>query len=1210
MRKIILLFSMSIICGGLKSQSYKQAPINFKSPQSSEMEHFGNTPVNLYSGGINLNIPLFSTEIPGTGEAFDLNLAYNSSGFIPSKKSNYVGLNWNLNYGGAITRQINYFADDEPFPSDPTMQNKGGYLTGARAVSALGLTSQSIYDENYPQNTNSHFPYLSVNNKYAELAPDKFNFSFMGVSGYFYIGFDLKPVAVSNDPNLKIDITGLSTKSTAYCKPVSSQIVITDGKGNKYFFGGDYDNLEISYNLGVLNSAPPTVQTPTYDIMGWYLTKVEYNNGRFIIIENKRYGNVAPYKLDNTFCYNQSFPPDDYIGAANPVKQAFFDLNFYISGSRIYPIPVNSGPILSDITHPIHYGPLLANGNFFNTNIVKKVFPEKIIIDSIATIKLNYDEFPAYKSGTNYSLPKYYGYKSYKLSGISVYNNQQKKIKTVGLSYNRIKDYFFLSSVTDSDKKYTLDYYKTGNLPESTTFGVDFWGYWNGKPEDTNPLIPNYAYYIDGNKNTDITGDSRNPNPDLCDVGLLRKIEYPTGGSSSFYYEPHTYLETISRDASSNFFQYLKTKAGIAGGARIKKILDFDTNKYTTRDFKYIKDYNGTTSNKSSGINNSFFSFVTITFPELIYGNGDVKLLNENLYNVVPNIYSSNPVNYSEISELVNNKLYKKYYFSDLKNNPDGLPDKAIVNTTIINPENNVKFLTMPYTDYNYYRGQLLKTIYYGENGDSLKVVKNNYGKYGLNSKDRFVTDGEFENPFYKRFYKINLNQYLLSSTEETDYLNSKPLQTKTDYFYDTTLTNNLLSSEQTLPDNSKGKAIYKYATDIVGSGDLIQKNMFGIPLEITNYKNNIPVSKAKLSYSSNWAGHNKLLPKQSKSILINTIDTSTEIADDEIIYDQYDTNGNLLEYHTKSGVSTSIIWAYDQTAPIVKVEGIGYSALLALPGMSAVISDLQAKATADIDDSTEQVLNTALDNFRKNQYLTNYLITTYTYNPLVGISSITSPNGIRDNYKYNSSTNRLEKITTGSNEILKEFKINFTQPASGLFYNDEMTKYFAKQNCPSGFIGEQYLYIVPEKRYSSLTSKADANQMALADINNNGQIQTNQFGNCIPDVCTFESSSSVSDLSGSAIKTSSTGVKVSLYFLFPYSDLNLQNSLSNGLNIGKITGSCVPASIKYISNIQEQNRKWSVQVTTLGDVILKYDGTTGGTASAIVNLSFTYNNQ
>ena len=64
------------------------------------------------------------------------------------------------------------------------------------------------------------------------------------------IGNDGDVKVESNDPSLKVDISGLSTYGsfTSYCIPPDSQIILTDGSGNKYFFGGDFSTYEIAFN--------------------------------------------------------------------------------------------------------------------------------------------------------------------------------------------------------------------------------------------------------------------------------------------------------------------------------------------------------------------------------------------------------------------------------------------------------------------------------------------------------------------------------------------------------------------------------------------------------------------------------------------------------------------------------------------------------------------------------------------------------------------------------------------------------------------------------------------------------------------------------------------------------------------------------------------------------------------------------------------------
>ncbi|MCX8526482.1 sugar-binding protein, partial [Chryseobacterium formosus] len=137
-----------------------------------------------------------------------------------------------------------------------------------------------------------------------------------------------------------------------------------------------------------------------------------------------------------------------------------------------------------------------------------------------------------------------------------------------------------------------------------------------------------------------------------------------------------------------------------------------------------------------------------------------------------------------------------------------------------------------------------------------------------------------------------------------------------------------------------------------------------------------------------------------------------------------YDSKGNLLQYTTKDGITTSIIWGYNGTQPIAKIVGYPYS--IVSPLASSIISASDQDA---LNPANEANLLLQLDAFRKNSGLEEGQITTYTYDPLIGVTSITPPSGIREVYLYDTA-NRLKEIreNNASGKILKEFKYNYKQ--------------------------------------------------------------------------------------------------------------------------------------------------------------------------------------
>lgn len=139
----------------------------------------------------------------------------------------------------------------------------------------------------------------------------------------------------------------------------------------------------------------------------------------------------------------------------------------------------------------------------------------------------------------------------------------------------------------------------------------------------------------------------------------------------------------------------------------------------------------------------------------------------------------------------------------------------------------------------------------------------------------------------------------------------------------------------------------------------------------------------------------------------------------------KYDNKGNVIEYSLNNGTPVSIIWGYRQLYPIAQIEGIAYSSI-----PPALITNVVNSSNADNDSGygavKENDLRTKLNALRTHSTLVsaNVLITTYTHDPLVGVTSITSPDGITGYYKYDAM-GRLEKVIDQNGKELKRFDYN-----------------------------------------------------------------------------------------------------------------------------------------------------------------------------------------
>ncbi|MCU7615560.1 hypothetical protein N0B16_14100, partial [Chryseobacterium sp. GMJ5] len=84
---------------------------------------------------------------------------------------------------------------------------------------------------------------------------------------------------------------------------------------------------------------------------------------------------------------------------------------------------------------------------------------------------------------------------------------------------------------------------------------------------------------------------------------------------------------------------------------------------------------------------------------------------------------------------------------------------------------------------------------------------------------------------------------------------------------------------------------------------------------KIESYKNGKLLDTKKINYNSNWQDNVAILPQEIQNSF------GSEVLQTEVTYDRYDSKGNLQQYTTKDGISTAIVWGYNSTQPIAKVE-------------------------------------------------------------------------------------------------------------------------------------------------------------------------------------------------------------------------------------------------------------------------------------------------
>lgn len=353
-----------------------------------------------------------------------------------------------------------------------------------------------------------------------------------------------------------------------------------------------------------------------------------------------------------------------------------------------------------------------------------------------------------------------------------------------------------------------------------------------------------------------------------------------------------------------------------------------------------------------------------------------------------------------------NKQVQNQYRYNILKTNPNLFVSKVFNDLTDANcPTGNVQRIA------NFYM-----TMYKNYTVDT-KIEKET------------VTDYIDEVPL--TLYN-NLDDYWAAENLNTSESAYRKLITTTNYEYSSMPNHNQVTRQTiTTPENSITETNYKYAHE-KNNQLMISKNMIGIPLETTTTQTVGGVTKTlgktetvyPASLPTPQAG-NLMLPLSQKSY-----DKLNSTSSTDITYDKYDEKGNILQYTTKDAIPVAIVWGYHKTQPIAKVEGITYDQLTSSVPVSGIVTASDNDAA---DPLQESLLLDALSSFRKQSALSGKLISTYTYDPLIGVTSITPPSGVRQTYTYDSA-NRLKetgvrgKNSAGSyiNKKMSENKYNY----------------------------------------------------------------------------------------------------------------------------------------------------------------------------------------
>lgn len=956
------------------------------SPQTWAFMRYGSTPIDYYTGKAMIDVPIYTYK----DKDFELpiSVGYASEGFIPSRQTGILGLNWFLNCGGSISREI------KGIPDDCSQNECGGFLISDSSDSDIYNLNGTVYSK-------SPVSY-QVNNK--ETTSDIYHFNFGGHKGTFHFNGN-RDAIVYNTNGFHGTFTIIPICHT---NGELMGFIIKTGDGYKYVFGSDdlasYNNcVERSIN-GELSSwanfnLAEGANEFKYPIVTWNLTQI-----------------IAPNNRTVDFKYLE---PNGLLGT-------------YINRAT------ENNPFLVATFTNSHDNYHWRSVSFTRTCYLDKVIIDddnntddnenhKTIIRFTTSLKDCYDR-PESTRANSYEDDHLITQNLYKLDEITVTNPNNKQIHKTSFTYKTKNDRLILTKITtDGLGDYTMSYHEEYPYPAISTADTDFWGFYNGRRN-------NYSN-VNGSEvneyfNDKISSDRKMPDWKHSRIGCIKQITYPTNGFTEFEYESNKADNILlKREVQSGDIQdgpinpdisnpsvddtvgYLVglhsygilfnefTDSNETGGIRIKKITDYDgLGGFQSRELSY---WGGTVY--------SFPKWYTAKF----YGYQVYNPLLE--YPI--NSLDKQHIGYANVKENFADGSFIIHYYNDYRSYPDeynGQQRREITTADITNV-NNPKWnkyisniLREPNSNHNK-RGKLNCQEYYNTNRELVKKIQYEYNVHSEDFSPYVVLSGK-----YAYSVKRYIGDYRLTKIKDIEYYGDNSITTSHCFSYDslgrqiTTITkvNNSTIKKKMQYISDTTRHIYNLPTAKLtirkfadGTNKLCDATLY----DYMAFDSLLCLSKirtAQISDNTNYVEGLPNLEYTEKQSIVN-----------------YDSYGNPTEVVDEHGVHTAYLWGYNGMYPIVKVKNLTSEHLKQALNIESN-DPLPGALDGTLHTNLYSVANTLVDIYEyeplvgmTKHYDNNSKCTTYEYDSYSRLSSVTDSIGSLVRYRYNTS-NTSDTIT------------------------------------------------------------------------------------------------------------------------------------------------------------------------------------------------------
>ena len=587
--------------------------------------------------------------------------------------------------------------------------------------------------------------------------------------------------------------------------------------------------------------------------------------------------------------------------------------------------------------------------------------------------------------------------------GFNVYNSESPDAFKWAYLYKRLK----LENITELDKNgnplnagYSLKYFD-GALPPKNINNTDYWGYNNDSSYDeryfSQFIVPDSetAEMLGVSQGHQFWGAVKLGYFESLIIGTLSEMTMPTGDTTSFEYEENSFLND---EFVKSLFGKTTGVPVTGGGLRIAKIkngsktrtFEYSGGKLLVQPILYYVENEQVAYGWGAGIGPINYTFLV----QLSESSRPLTTLQH-----------GNAVGYDVVRETVSDGVDTSTQEYCFHNQEEGE----------LQTDNYSPFLP---TEINFINGQIKEKKLY-KNNSLVQTTKYNYIESDIIPVHCAYVPTGFA--LYHYFYQYNIRTILTKDEQVTSYSDGNPtVQTLKQYAYNK---NFLLKTDSMQVNNLWHKTKYRYTFDFKDtdpiSQEMTDKNIIGTPVEVIQLRNNDVISGQKTIFRKD-ATSGTILPSEQQQL-----QTTTALAQSNYVsayksvqyYDLYTPQGKIRQLHGADNMPVTYLWSYSGQYPIAEIKNATYEQVKNVLGENAINTLARADKPSDAD------IQAAGNNLRNN--LPQAMVSTYTYEPLVGMTSATDARGVKTTYVYDEFQ-RLKNVLDFQNSKLQEYKYHY----------------------------------------------------------------------------------------------------------------------------------------------------------------------------------------